>query len=367
MEKKLYIYFLIISMVSILITSTVLVFLFSDIIESDLNPSLTSMFIMISPAIIGIVVFIIILIYLLSSILTSKFIAPIRSAADNIESILRDVKVEDEFIYDELKPFISTIKVQKKEITSYIDKLVESEKIRSEFTANISHELKTPLTSINGYAEMIASGITSKEEAINFANIINKEGLRLLDLIDDIINLSKLESINGEEMLETFESIDLYELANDIVENQRNRALERNINLELIGEKLDFFTNKRMIENLISNLIDNAIKYNKDNGKVTVEVYKESNNCIIKVKDTGIGISHQDQDRVFERFYRADKSRSKKIGGTGIGLSIVKHIVEKHQGQVNLKSKLDLGTEVEIVLPESIRPTLYSYQSKNDN
>src|SRR5699024_6399982 len=121
------------------------------------------------------------------------------AAADNIESILNDTKVEDEIIYDELKPFINTIKVQKKEITSYIDKLIESEKIRSEFTANVSHELKTPLTSINGYAEMIASGITSKEDTIKFANIINKEGLRLLELIDDIIHLSRLESFEGEE------------------------------------------------------------------------------------------------------------------------------------------------------------------------
>lgn len=351
MEKKMYLYFLIISIISILITSTVLVFLFYDILESNINPTLSSMFMMIAPAIVGILVFVVILIYLLSSVLTSKVIAPIKAAADNIESILNDKKVEEEFIYDELKPFINTIKVQKNEITSYIDRLVESEKIRSEFTANVSHELKTPLTSINGYAEMIASGITSKEESMKFGNIINNEGLRLLELIDDIINLSKLESIDGAEMIESFESLDIYEITENIISNQRNRAMERNIGLELIGENLKILANRRMIEDLLSNLIDNAIKYNKDNGQVIVEIYKESGYCILKVKDTGIGISYKDQDRVFERFFRADKSRSKKIGGTGIGLSIVKHIVEKHNGEINFKSKLNIGTEIEIVLP----------------
>ena len=351
MEKKMYVYFLLISIISIMITCIVLVFLFYDLLQADTSPGILTLFTMITPAIIGILVFVVIGVYLFSSILTSKIIAPIKTAAENIESILKDIEVEDEIVYEELRPFIGTIKVQKREIKSYIDKLEESEKIRSEFTANVSHELKTPLTSINGYAEMIASGITSKEDAMNFANIINNEGLRLLDLIDDIINLSNLESFDGQEMLESFESIDIYDLANEILSNQENRALERDINLELNGENLNIFANKRMIRDLLSNLIDNAIKYNNENGSVVVEIYKEASYCIVKVKDTGIGISPQDQDRVFERFYRADKSRSKKIGGTGIGLSIVKHIVEKHNGEVKLNSKLNVGTEVEIVLP----------------
>ena len=351
MEKKMYLYFLLISIVSILITSTVLVFLFYDVLNSNITPSLLSLFIMIAPAVVGILVFVIIFIYSPSFVFTSKVIAPIKAAADNIESILNDTKVEDEIIYDELKPFINTIKVQKKEITSYIDKLIESEKIRSEFTANVSHELKTPLTSINGYAEMIASGITSKEDTIKFANIINKEGLRLLELIDDIIHLSRLESFEGEEIEESFEWVDIYKIAENIISNQKNRASERNIVLELIGENLEVYANRRMIADLLSNLVDNSIKYNKDNGKVTVEICEESSYCILKVRDTGIGISHKDKDRVFERFYRADKSRSKKDSGTGIGLSIVKHIVDKHNGEINLKSKLNVGTEIKIILP----------------
>lgn len=351
MEKKMYLYFLLVSIISILITSIVLVFLFYDVLDSSTNPSLTSMFLMITPAVIGILVFVVIFIYLLSSVLTSKIIYPIKAAANNIESILKETEVEDEIIYDELKPFINTIKVQKKEITSYIDKLVESEKIRSEFTANVSHELKTPLTSINGYAEMIGSGITPKEDTIEFANIINKEGLRLLELIDDIINLSKLESFDGEEMDESFEPVNIYEIAEHIIANQRNRAMEKNIDLDLIGENLEIFANRRMIEDLISNLIDNAIKYNKEDGKVIVEVCREADYSILKVKDTGIGISYKDQERIFERFYRADKSRSKKISGTGIGLSIVKHIVDKHNGEIMVKSKANIGTEIEIVLP----------------
>ena len=351
MEKKMYFHFLLVSVISILITATVMVPLFHGVLGSNQEPSLTSLYIMMVPAIIGILVFVVVFIYFFSSVLTSKIIAPIKAAADNIESILKDREVEDEFVYNELKPFINTIKVQKKEITSYIDKLVESGKIRSEFTANVSHELKTPLTSINGYAEMIGSGVTSKEDSIKFANIINKEGLRLLDLIDDIISLSEVESIKAEEMEEAFETIDIYEIADNILLNQKNRAMERNINLELVGTNLKIAANRRMIVDLISNLIDNAIKYNKDNGRVTIEIYKESKYCILKVIDTGIGISYQDRNRIFERFYRADKSRSKKIGGTGIGLSIVKHIVEKHNGEINLNSKLNIGTEIEIILP----------------
>ena len=351
MEKKMYFNFLLISVISILIIAVVLVLLFYDVLVSNIDPSLLSLFLMSVPAVIGILVFIVVFIYIFSSFLTSKIIAPIKSAADNIESILKDTEVEDEFVYEELEPFINTIKVQKKEITSYINKLVESEKIRSEFTANVSHELKTPLTSINGYAEMIGSGVTSEQDTIKFANIINKEGLRLLDLIEDIINLSKLESIGSQEMKDLSSSIDIYEIADDIISNQMTRAKERNIKLELIGTNLNITANRRMIVDLIYNLVDNAIKYNQDNGRVSVEIYKESKYCVLKVKDSGIGISQKDMNRIFERFYRADKSRSKKIGGTGIGLSIVKHIVEKHNGEISLTSKLNIGTEIEIILP----------------
>ena len=351
MEKKMYFNFLLISVISILIIAVVLVLLFYDVLVSNIDPSLLSLFLMSVPAVIGILVFIVVFIYIFSSFLTSKIIAPIKSAADNIESILKDTEVEDEFVYEELEPFINTIKVQKKEITSYINKLVESEKIRSEFTANVSHELKTPLTSINGYAEMIGSGVTSEQDTIKFANIINKEGLRLLDLIEDIINLSKLESIGSQEMKDLSSSIDIYEIADDIISNQMTRAKERNIKLELIGTNLNITANRRMIVDLIYNLVDNAIKYNQDNGRVSVEIYKESKYCVLKVKDSGIGISQKDMNRIFERFYRADKSKSKKIGGTGIGLSIVKHIVEKHNGEISLTSKLNIGTEIEIILP----------------
>lgn len=347
----MYLHFLLISIIAVLVTSFVLVLLFYDVLNSDLRPSLTSLFVMILPAVIGILVFVVIFIYIFSTLLTSKILAPIKTAAENIESILMDKQVAEASTYDELRPFINTIKVQKKEITSYINRLIESEKIRSEFTANVSHELKTPLTSINGYAEMIASGITTKEDAIKFANIINKEGLRLLELIDDIINLSQVESIKHEEMKDYFEPVDVYEIAKKIVSDQQKRAEEKSIDLELVGESTNINGNRRMIENLISNLVDNSIKYNRLHGKVRIEINKETDTCILKVKDTGIGISYYDKDRVFERFYRVDKSRSKKIGGTGIGLSIVKHIVEKHGGEITLKSKLNIGTEIEIILP----------------
>ena len=221
----------------------------------------------------------------------------------------------------------------------------KAEKMRKEFSANVSHELKTPLTSINGYAEIIESGLTSREDTIKFAGTIRKEGNRLLELIDSIIKLSKLDEDFEEK---EFELVDLYELANSTVEKFSIVAEEKNISLNIEGSHNQIQANKSMMEELLYNLIDNGIKYNKTGGSVNVKIEYTLSSTILTVTDTGIGISKADQERVFERFYMADKSRGKQ--STGLGLSIVKHIVEYHNGKITLKSQEDKGTQITIEL-----------------
>lgn len=353
MERKIYHYLVVLISIIVIIVSLALTFLFYDfhIIGLDENLTISTLLLMIFPVIVGILVFIVVFIYFFSSTLTSRIIKPIKIATQNIESILSGEEPKDELIYEELNPFIKTIQFQRIEIEQSILRLKEAEKYRRDFTANVSHELKTPLTSINGYAEMLATGIAKEEDIIKFANIIHKEGTRLLGLIDSIINLSKLEDETYSKAQISFEAMDLYEIASNIISRLDHRAREKDIDLTISGESTIINGNKRMIEDLISNLLDNAIKYNKPNGQVNVSINKFNKTGNIKVSDTGMGISKEDQARVFERFYRVDKSRTKKINGTGIGLSIVKHIVEYHNGKIFLNSEVDKGTEIEISLP----------------
>jgi two-component system phosphate regulon sensor histidine kinase PhoR len=230
-----------------------------------------------------------------------------------------------------------------------INELREAEKIRREFTANVSHELKTPLTSINGFAEMISSGTTDKDDTIKFAGIIHKEGTRLLNLIDDIISLSRLEGApRGQE----FEVLELSRISEDIISQLEIRAGDKDIDLQFQGEPVWIKGDSRMVEDLIYNLVDNGIKYTENGGRVTLSVFPESDGAIVQVSDTGIGIPKADQSRIFERFYQVDKSRSKKVGGSGLGLSIVKHIVQSHGGSIDLKSSPGSGTTIRIKLPK---------------
>lgn len=215
--------------------------------------------------------------------------------------------------------------------------------MRKEFSANVSHELKTPLTSIIGYSEMIKNDMATGDDIIKFSSIIHKEGNRLLNLVDSIIRLSKMEENNSEKF---FEPVDIYAIGQNILGNLKLLAQKADINLNIKGNKTIANVNRSMIEDLIYNLLDNAIKYTNNHGFVTLEIGKDSNFTFIKVKDTGIGIPPEDQDRVFERFYMVDKSRSKKTQSTGLGLSIVKHIVEYHGGMIDLSSIPNKGTEV---------------------
>lgn len=222
----------------------------------------------------------------------------------------------------------------------------EIQKMRKEFSANVSHELKTPLTSISGYAEIMKSGMVNREDMILFSERIYKEASRMITLIDDIIKLSKLDEDNVE--LER-EEVNLYELCSDIVERLGMSAKKRNVQVELSGESVIYYGVRQMLDEMIFNLCENAIKYNVPEGKVLLWVGNAEQGVKVIVKDTGIGIPKDQQERVFERFYRVDKSHSKETGGTGLGLSIVKHAAIFHHAQIRMESEVGIGTKMEVV------------------
>lgn len=224
------------------------------------------------------------------------------------------------------------------------------DQMRREFSANVSHELKTPLTSINGYAEMIENGMAKDEDIKKFASTIRREGSRLLDLIDSIIKLSKIEDGEYKESLNT---INVYKISANVIDNLGFIAGEKNITLNLFGEPLFIYGNESMIEELIYNLLDNGIKYTPSGGSVSLEIESQQGWILIQVRDTGIGIPDSELGRIFERFYTVDKSRSKKTKSTGLGLSIVKHIVERHGGKIEISSEVNRGTEITIKLKEA--------------
>ncbi|MCL2576413.1 MAG: ATP-binding protein [Defluviitaleaceae bacterium] len=214
---------------------------------------------------------------------------------------------------------------------------------RKEFTANVSHELKTPLTTISALSEMMANGMAKADDVAGFSQKISDHTKRLMNIIDDIIRLSEFDESKVEK---NFVKFDIYELAKTVIATLQDKAEEKSVSVELTGQPLQIEANNRLLDELIFNLLDNGIKYNKDGGNVTIDISYENDKCKISVTDTGIGIASQHQSRVFERFYRADASRSKKTGGTGLGLSIVKHIAEHHNGNVILESTEGVGTKV---------------------
>lgn len=219
-----------------------------------------------------------------------------------------------------------------------------AERNRKEFTANVSHELKTPLQSIIGSAELLENGLVKPEDTERFVGNIKKEASRLVTLINDIIRLSQLD----EDSEPATESVDLYELSKEVIEVLSVSAAKRQVNLELKGESCIIKGIRRYLYEIIYNLCDNAIRYNKENGKVIIDVSQKDGNTVLSVADTGIGIPAEHQSRIFERFYRVDKSHSKETGGTGLGLSIVKHAVGYHDGTIKLDSKVNEGTVITV-------------------
>lgn len=265
--------------------------------------------------------------------LTKNLMAPIEKMADNI------VLIEEDSVYEEMRPFVATIKEQHEDILQHA-------KMRQEFTANVSHELKTPLTAISGYAELIANGMTNEEDTMRFAGEIHRSSERLQHLINDIIKLSELD--DGDLQLE-FEELDLQKEVKICVTNMQVHAQKNEVSINVKGSSVKLQANKMLIEELIYNLCSNAIRYNKKGGRVTIITGIENGHPVLIVKDTGIGIPKVSQERVFERFYRVDKSRSKSTGGTGLGLAIVKHIVVQHDAQIFLESEEGSGTEIKVV------------------
>ena len=224
----------------------------------------------------------------------------------------------------------------------------QRDELRREFTANVSHELKTPLTSISGFAEIIKNGIVKPEDIPRFAGNIYEESQRLVTLVDDILNLSRLDEADVQLEREDF---DLSSLARDVAGRLKASAKKNGVVITVIGDKAEINGVKSIVDEMVFNLVDNAVKYNKQNGRGTVTVDSSSDGTALTVTDTGIGIPQADVDRVFERFYRVDKSHSKEIGGTGLGLSIVKHGAAFHNAKVSLQSTEGEGTTVRLVFP----------------
>ena len=261
--------------------------------------------------------------------ITKSIVKPITQLGQSLDNI-------DKFKSDEeLKPLVNALLQQKKK-----QKMLDKQK--KQFTANVSHELKTPLTSIAGYAELIETGMAKPEDIKPFAGVIRKQALRLVNLSEDIIQLSQLEESDDEDM--SFESVNLYEIAQRCVEALNINAINKCVTLNLTGEECYIRGKAQLVEELVYNLCDNAIRYNKENGNVTVTVSPLEKGASVSVKDTGIGIPLIHQDRIFERFYRVDKSRSKEIGGTGLGLSIVKHGVSCLGAKISVDSIQDEGS-----------------------
>lgn len=252
--------------------------------------------------------------------------------------------------------FLANPVYQEEELTGAILLILDetqrerSEKLRRDFTANVSHELKTPLTSISGFAEMIETGMASGEDARNFARRITHESGRLLALIDDIIRLSRLD----EQAPTPMSRVSLTAVCREVLISLGMMAEKRRVTLSLTGPEVWVRGNAGMLSELMTNLCENAVKYNREGGSVTVELRRQPDTRTVTaaVRDTGIGIPAASFQRVFERFYRVDKSRSKQTGGTGLGLSIAKHLVECHKGSIRLESTLGEGSVFTVTLPE---------------
>ena len=253
-------------------------------------------------------------------------------------------------VYPELSPLIARIEQQNGIITKQMEQLkIEHEareKMRREFTANVSHELKTPLTSISGFAEIMKNGLVKIEDIPRFSGYIYAETQRLISLVGDIIKLSQLDD---NELPVKKVRIDLYDACAAQIASLKPAAEKKNIRIVLSGDHAGIFGAEQIVDEIIHNLCDNAIKYNKDNGTVFVSVTRRDREVELSVSDTGIGIPESEQTRVFERFYRVNKTSSKQQGGTGLGLSIVKHGAAYHNAKIVLESVPDVGTTVKIL------------------
>lgn len=264
---------------------------------------------------------------------TQKLIQPINNL--DIENPLENQ------VYSELAPLLQ-------KLHDYNTSQEEIENIRKEFSANVSHELKTPLTSISGYAELMKNNMVRQDDVPRFAEKIHTEACRLVGLIEDIIRISQLDE-QGIEMEK--QNLDLYTMTREICSSLSYTAQTKSVNLSLTGHKVEIEGVQSILEEMLYNIIENAMKYNKENGTVDVWVGDTLEGPKVIVRDTGIGVPQEEKERIFERFYRVDKSHSKETGGTGLGLSIVKHGARLHNAQITVESELGIGTKISVLFP----------------
>lgn len=270
---------------------------------------------------------------------TKKLIEPINNL--DLERPL------DNVCYEELRPLLVRVDQQNKQIASQLEELKKTEAVRREFSANVSHELKTPLMSISGYAELMMNGMVRPENIAEFSGRIYKEANRLGNLVADIIQLSRLDEQQDGSV--SMESVELDELAEDVYHNLQEHAGKKKISLEYHGEPATVQGVRHVLYEMLYNIADNAVRYTNPGGHIRIYVGKKGGKPFYRVEDDGIGIPKSEQKRIFERFYRVDKSHSRQTGGTGLGLSIVKHGATLHHAKINVDSDLGKGTKMELL------------------
>lgn len=282
-------------------------------------------------------------------VLVLEFIFAQRQTKDLIRPI-NDLDLEhplNNVCYEELRPLLVRVDEQNRQIRQQVKELKEAEQIRKEFSANVSHELKTPLMSISGYAELMMNGMVRPENIADFSGRIYKEANRLGNLVADIIQLSRLDEQQDEVV--SMESVELNELAEDVVNNLQDQAQKKNISLRYYGHPVTIQGVRHVLYEMLYNIADNAVRYTNPGGHIYIYVGKNrEGKAYYRVEDDGIGIPKSEQKRIFERFYRVDKSHSRQTGGTGLGLSIVKHGATLHHAQIHVDSDLGKGTKMEL-------------------
>ena len=281
--------------------------------------------------------------FFLASRLTKKIVAPINAIdPDNpMQYYERDE-------YREVEPLLRRIAAQQSQLRRDRAEIERASLIRQEFTANVSHELKTPLHAISGYAELLESGLAKPEDVKPFAGKIRSESCRMTKLVEDIIDLTRLDAGSADYV---FEPCNLLRIAENAVDSLQSEAAGQSITLSLRGESAPMSGVPRLLHSIVYNLCDNAIKYNRPGGRVDVNVAPEGEKVVLRVSDTGVGIPKDSIDRIFERFYRVDKSRSKAVGGTGLGLSIVKHAALIEKADVRVESEPGEGSTFTVTFP----------------
>ena len=291
-----------------------------------------------------------VLTFVLASQIAKKIVKPINEI---------DLNMPEQYFgkenYKEVEPFLRHIAAQRNQLKKDQEQIEKTALIRQEFTANVSHELKTPLHAISGYAELLENGMVKEEDIKPFAGRIRSESSRMTKLVEDIIELTKLDN-GGAEM--EWEDCNLLRIAENAVDSLDAAASALNISVSVDGTDAPIKGIPQTLYSIVYNLCDNAIKYNHAGGSVSVEIRPQKNDTVLTVKDTGVGIPEECQDRVFERFYRVDRSHSTEVGGTGLGLSIVKHAVMIHGGSIKINSEIGKGTEFVVTLPNEPKEML---------